>query len=824
MRAEYKQTNMMDFVLKQLKEITETLTVKLSYIANKYETVESKRLGDMYCAAKLKIDDFGTYMTYSEYALEKAGFPQSEWEDLQNNRSLIPIDKRNIVLQYEREYIIMNYVEKNEYYREISGLPPLNDTFDDFVYLEYEVDGVDIKKPVHMMDNHELMLLAITKNLTRLIEKYPEKRYLRHVYDGKVPIETARRTADYELMYIKRYLQDPGMPSVFVRLYKESRNYVLKRIYDKAYQMNSEYYDAFIGLFILTITCQRFMTQYFNQGINRDFYDKDIIKELFESYGLPYYNEISLTYMRKVAKNLNKLLRFKATDKVFVDIFKLFEIHNIDVTSYFLIKDRKKDQYYNPIFKYKEKKHEDGSIEMVEDVEECYELKFAQVPNDTVNLGQEIINAANHLDYWLVVDHDFLWGDDGDKARFMQEVMSQEFNYIETKYINLTSNYDLMKISFELCYFFRLLIDTVPNQSLLPELSMKYVERATLFDVIVALFAMICKKLGLAGNIIDTTTKNMSIYGFNFDPRMMKRIEMFINEYNEKVDIPDKIIDHTKIDIKQPPAKYKDAADVVNTYFDNKDVHEEIISRRYDAKTIEEYNLYKRIYDSSMLTKYTTDMYRDSKGNLPKTYLEYLRKHNVDLYTVVNETDTENMIDTFDSILYALELYFGSDKFESLFLDIPTLSVDSLRKFVFYLVDIFKSYTVDLTSMNVAYHIDDKRLQNIKVVLEEVFYVKWEDGEDVFNNYQDVVTSIVQEQGIDQFIEMIHDVFGQASFTRQDLLDKLKDWYAIYVQKEIGSSMNLDYYADIADMESSLEQSTKIKVKDRAFFIREETV
>lgn len=46
-------------------------------------------------------------------------------------------------------------------------------------------------------------------------------------------------------------------------------------------------------------------------------------------------------------------------------------------------------------------------------------------------------------------------------------------------------------------------------------------------------------------------------------------------------------------------------------------------------------------------------MYRDSKGNLPPTYLEYLRKHNVDLYTIVNETDEENMIDTFDNILYS---------------------------------------------------------------------------------------------------------------------------------------------------------------------------
>lgn len=822
MRAEYKQTNMMDFVLRQLKEILSTLTVKLAYKADLQETVETRREGDLYCAAKLRIDDFSTYMTYSTYALQKAGFPESMWEELQRTRSLIPPEKHQEVLEYQREYIIMNYVEKNEYYRMISGLPPLKDRFEDFVYMEHEVDGVDITKPIHMMDNHELMLLSITKNLQRLVEKYPEKEYLKHVYEGKVPIEIARRARDYDVLYIKRNLQDPSMPSIFIRLYKESMNYVLNKIYDKAYKMQSEYYDAFIGLFIASITCQRFMTQYFNQGINRDFYDKDIIKELFESYGLPYYNEISLTYMRKVAKNLNKLLRFKATDKVFVDIFKLFEVHNIDVSSYFLLKDRKKDQYYNPIFKYKEKKHEDGTIEMVEDVEECFDLKFVQVPNDTVNLGQEIINPANHLDYWLVVDHDFLWGDDGDKAKFMQEVMSQEFNYIETKYINLTSNYDLMKISFELCYFFRMLVDTVPNQSLLPELKLKYVERATLFDVIVALFAMICKKFGLAGNIIDTTTKRMSIYGFNFDAKVMMWVESFINEYNEKVDIPDKIIDHTKIDIKKPPVKYKDAADVVNTYFDNKNVHEEIISRRYNAKTIEEYNLYKRIYDSSMLTKYTTDMYRDAKGNLPPTYLEYLRKHNVDLYTIVNETDEENMIDTFDNILYALELYFGSDKFESLFLDIPTLSVDSLRKFVFYLVDIFKSYTVDLTAMNVAYHVDDKRLQNIKVVLEEIFQVKWEEGENALNNYNDVVTAIIQEIGLDQFLQLIEDTFGSAQFTRQDVLDKLMDWYFMYVDLEIGTSMNLDYYADTADMESSVEHGNKIKIKDRVFFIREE--
>lgn len=124
--------------------------------------------------------------------------------------------------------------------------------------------------------------------------------------------------------------------------------------------------------------------------------------------------------------------------------------------------------------------------------------------------------------------------------------------------------------------------------------------------------------------------------------------------------------------------------------------------------------------------------------------------------------------------------------------------------------------------MNVAYHVDDKRLQNIKVVLEEIFQVKWEAGEDALNNYNDVVTAIIQEIGLDQFLKLIEDTFGSAQFTREDVLDKLMDWYFMYVDLEIGTSMNLDYYADTADMESSVEHGNKINIKDRVFFIREE--
>lgn len=707
MLIEDNRTVMMDFVLKELKKILTSIVVKLDYTAQSSETQDSLRNGDLYCAAIVKADTFYSYTDYSYELMIEAGMPTELAYNCMGNSTKIPPKYRDAVLELRRQQFLDEFVETNNYYRMLNGLPDLKDK--DFVFLSEPVEGIDISKPLHLMDKSEIVLLEIEGVLDKVIKANPTKTYLNHLNSKKIPIEVSRRATAYSILYIERDLSDPSFIGKFIRLYGESKDYTLKKIYDKAYKIKSDYYDSFMGLFMLVITAQRFVATYFTSGISRDFYDKDLIKFLFESYGLPFYNEISLNYLRNISKNLNRLLMYKSTDKVFVDIFKLFNMENIDVYKYYLMKDRKTDYQGNPVFAYKS----DGDGGLEKDLEKMYDLRFVQVPRDSDNVALELMDTNNHLDYQLVVNDDYLWGYDGEQDEFLKKVLEAEYNYVQTKYISINSKYEITKLTYEICYFYRMIVDTCKAEEHLL-LEIRFISKpCKLFDVIVALFAMVCKKMGFDGNIMDTTTKVMSIYGFNFSAD-----KKYIDEVLRSHDvIYEDGYDRDKYNLKDIPEFFDNPNDILEMFNYNTNVFDFITEKRYNAKTIKEYNAYDRLYRALFTTRYTTDMYRDpTTGELPATYLDYLKNNNIELYDFVFRTTPEDFVDNMDSILYGLESYFNSDVFKNLFINIPSLSADNIRKFIFYLIDIFKSYTVDLTAMNIIYHIDSKTMHNIKIV------------------------------------------------------------------------------------------------------------
>src|SRR5574344_826872 len=354
------QDIMTDHVLSEIKEIVSTLVVKQQYIADRYETVDMLKAADRYISAYNKQDTFYSHPTYSIYALNKAGLFDNEYLEDKTN---IPSDKRETVLEYEREYIIANYTEENNYYRSLMGLP---DVTDNGIKIDKAVNGVDINKYLHEMTDDELLRLSVDGILAKTIEDNPDKKYLKFLTsDKKISNRIARRINNFEIMYINKDASMADIVNIFIALYRNTRNYVMDKFYDTAYEYESPYYEAFMGLFILSITVQRYITQYFQRYINRDFYDKDIIKRLFESYNIPFYNNVPLSYLQKVVKNLNRLLYCKGTDEVFVDIFKIFGLTNIDIYNYVLFKDRQLDINGKPIFMYEEKTQLDNYVDTI---------------------------------------------------------------------------------------------------------------------------------------------------------------------------------------------------------------------------------------------------------------------------------------------------------------------------------------------------------------------------------------------------------------------------------------------------------------------------
>ena len=345
------KTLMMDHVISELKELVSSIIVKQQYIADRYETLEYTRAADEYIAAYKKQDTFYSYFHYSIYALNKVGLYEREYVV---DKTKIPEDKRDTLLEYQREYVLANFEEKNNYYRMLDGLP---DYGDPGIKITEVISGVDNTKYLHEMDDKEINILIKNGIMDKLYNTYPDAKYLHHLLSTKkISIVDSRRALPFDIMYINRVSGNQIVTDKFITIYRNTKDYIMSRFYDTAYEYDSPYYQAFIGLFILTTSIQRYITQYFNTYVNRDFYDKDIIKLFFESYNIPFYNDIPLSYLQKIVKNLNRLLYIKATDKVFVNIFKIFGLDNVDIYNYILFKDRIMDTNDKPIEVYKEVK------------------------------------------------------------------------------------------------------------------------------------------------------------------------------------------------------------------------------------------------------------------------------------------------------------------------------------------------------------------------------------------------------------------------------------------------------------------------------------
>lgn len=825
-----------DFLLEELERMTTNLVVKLEYRAKKYETTSSREEGDMYVEAFNRTDIFDSYRMFPPEVIKQAGLgpgttlstgevvTKKMFEEFCIHPYTIPFGYRDTVLNFQRIYVVKNYVEKNNYYRELNGEPPLDENPKEFVYLKRPVKDVDITKPLHLMNRKELTKLKVEGILDAVVARHRNKRYLAHLLDLKIPYHISRKATNFSILHLTRPIHHEGLSDRFISLYSQTVAYVKETIYDSAYSISDEYYDGMIGMFILTITIQRFIVNYFKSGIKREFFNKDIIKMYLDSYGIPFYSDISLTYLTRIAKNLNLLLLYKATDQIFVDIFDLFGLKEVSIYKYFLLKQRRLNNEHEPIFAYKEIIDEEGHRKKVEDLKAMYDLKFVSIPASTKQLSVDILNPSNYIDYNLVVEDDYLWGGDGDREEFLEEVLASEFNYVETKYISMTSKYELAKLGFELCYFFKMLYDLKPKEDhlivTLPS------GRHTLFDTFTALMALSSMNLNFDGNIMETPSKTLQVLGFNFNSDM-EYINRVISDAN--LENPEEII------IDNPPETFYNQVELLNLYFKNRTVVRTLLKRKNEAKTIEEYNAYKRIYDATLITTYNNDFFKLRDGTVAKKYVDYLEENDINLYKLVKETNKDTLVENLENLLVGLDEYFKSDKFDNIFLNIPNLSLESVKRFVFYLVDIFKSYTVDLVAMNVLYHMGSKDSEYVKIldVIEPSAVMEYEDKVDKDADrrqqrpgmwFRDMI--VYPSPFYVEFKNEIHfDSVLDGITISEYKLDRIEFEDRAVVNTDIDSPGN--NISDICEMEkldilnNNIEHNNRIKLKDYIFIERE---
>jgi len=612
----------MNTIVKDIKTLVNNSTIKIDSVAKQYETLESISDSDRYISAVQKTDRFDLYSTFDIDAVGEAFTSETGQllidEELQfqyaNNPHLIPEQYKDKVLNKQREYIIRDYVEINDYYRMLHGLPNIKTDESEFIRLtddQLSRSGIINYDYIHTFSNDEIYKVEESGVLNEIISQYPQYKYLNYLGKNKIDIVTARITNNFGILKINNESIPDYFYNKFLQIYEESRQYFMTVIYIQSYSNSYKLYDNFIGLCIMFMTIQRIVSSIFKFGIEREFYDWSFIQNLYKTYNVPFINTLPIEYHIIIIKNLNHLLRYKSTDKVLFDIASLLGYERIKIFKYYLVKKHKLNENEEPIFFYKYKKDEDGFFVfddngkpvMVEDIERMYDIYFQKVDINTDNLPAALQDTSNSLPYNETIIDDPYWYED---ANLTEMKYNEIYNYVETKYMSLNLMYKMSEMLFELTYGFRMIIDKKDEiENIMVTLPKIYLDTDfKLFDVVIFMIALMCKLHGFKDGLITTPSKISHIYGFNFDQNTIDEIKSIILD-NKKIIDQDLLNYFNNLTINE-------ADDVNNLFIKIREYNNLIIDKMRSTNNIDQYRLYKKIFTISMVSETQTDMFKIS--------------------------------------------------------------------------------------------------------------------------------------------------------------------------------------------------------------------
>ena len=669
--------------------------VKYSSQASRYETIETKRNGDHYVSASLGTDTLLSYPELSDSVLEKSGFTVAEFELYKYNPLDVPKDKVNTVLKHARAEFLEKYEEKNNYYRMLNGLPDY-ESYDEIWFEDesiYEQYGLE-PCPVHEIPHRYLKALEDRGMLEELKEYNPEAKYLDYLGNRRIDIVSARRADNYEMLYFPNLTDSYSFYRSFLTMYEECRQYFLTVVYNKFFSSKYSEYDGYIGFMIMTMCINRMIVSNFKVFVERDFYDEFSTQVFLNAYGVPYSSRFTLSQMKLIAKNLNILLRVKHTDMALLDVIDILGYHEFTLSKYYLVKQHLLDNDGNPIFKYK---IDSETGEEVFDEEAMYQYHFSRVPVLADNVQEYLTDLTNRKSYLSVTTDDPYWIED---KELMDKIRDTKFNYIETKYMDLSIVYKMYAILFETVYLTRAILDKREDTSkVLVSLSKLGSLEIPIFDVMIFLISIVCKFYKVEPNILNTPSKVLHIAGFNYNAdidAIRKDIESHPNVYNQE------ILKYINNVVFTKPS------DINNFYVQIKNLDRKLTQLITTASTLESYRAYRKLYDTLMYIDNNASLYSLPNGIVPEKFTEYLEFANPSLYDAYNKLETDDDIsEMIGYVTTRLMNIFTSTKYLNHIQVMDTSLVDALVKLLRY----FKSLTVDLRGIDIIV-LFDSRLMN----------------------------------------------------------------------------------------------------------------
>lgn len=705
--------SMMDNMVEYAKQLVLGCIVKDQDKADAAETKDSMLASNIYLHSVQGTCTFDMF-NYDKDIISSMGIDDVNAELYAKNNDLIPNQYKQPLLKKIMGIYKENYIELNNYYRMLAGLPDIDDIG---IKVTDKIPYVDITKYLHEMDDQEIQLLEFEGIIDKIKKQNPDKKYLNFLGINKIDPYISRMTQRFGLLYVPS-IKYPEIATKFKELYERDRVYTLTCIYSDAFKYGSDYYDNFISIFIRIQAVIDLISELPNFIIRKEFFDIRSVKEFFIGNGITFFEEIPMKFQLAMVKNLNQLLKYKSSTRNIVDICSLFGFKNIELFKYYLLKDRTVDLDGNYVFeKTRELDPVTGKYVEVDDVEKNYELKFIKVPIDG-SVDNYIRDESSHVDYEEMTNGDKYWTGGMDPSDVKKKILQKEFNIDRTKYLSIDTIYEMDKLSFEIAYFFNIIYDDVYLEENL-RLRVNSIRSGKLFKlkhVVFYLYLLSFEQRNLKDAMFDTASKVLSVTGFNFKADL-GALANYLNSQHytfEDLGIEDFTI---------PKGQLIGFNQLVEIYLRNKKVYKHIVKQMANAEDADIYRIYEKIYNALMVTEVNDKIFKLPNGKIATTYTEYFKAYDPDIYAHIMQIrslsgkEKENAIgDTIIAILMALEEYIQSDEFDYLFMNMPGISSDIMKSYILKVINFYKSYKVSITKINTIYRFDDSARNKIKII------------------------------------------------------------------------------------------------------------
>lgn len=719
-RKKYTDSPLLDEIVYECQQILRGIILKDEERANNNETLKSVQDFDLYNSIVNNTYTFESFKYTYDIFMKLPYITSENALRYASNQIPIPDSMKPTLIKLAKEKWLSEYEESNNYYRMLNGKPNYGEP--DILLSKDEIDLIpykyfNIDKYICEYDNNEIDILYSCGVIDLLLSKYPSKTYLKYLGEKSIDPYKARKTSKFGLLYMPS-VDSTEISNKFKERFEINRVYVLKTVYSEAYKYGSDYYDRIMMLMILIETFQDMIVLSPEYIINRELFDLRTIQYLFEASGVDFFEEIPLKYQKRLIKNLNRLIKYKSTNKCLVDIVSLFGFENMQIFEYYLLKSPNT----NSDGSYRHDTYEDPKTgKELPDLESNYTLQFVKVPIDD-NVNEYIDNAMNRVDYDDITKSDKYWNGVYTAEYVKHTILEYEFSIRDSKYLSIETLYSLTEMQFQMIYFINMVLYSDIDMSDLlvevPEISIT--EKFPLVDLLICLYSLMYLYNSTKDSIIYNPIQAAAIYGFNFDTDISELATYVINEGYTLADVG--------LDIFRNPKSsgVHTWESLFDTYDSNISVYKFLINKMNNANNKIEYDLYKKVYDSLFVTRLNFEYFKEYKMNgvNPDTYSKVLSNKGSILYGIINDCksiqkESDRRLEVSRIINFIVEdiyCYINKDEFTFIFQNLPTVNTDYIRQYLYRVLNFFKSYKVDFVNTNIIYKFDDRLGSKINII------------------------------------------------------------------------------------------------------------